>query len=134
MKELALWRAAGIDPAGASGTWYRETGSGMGATLNLAVGMGAYALTDRGTWIAFRNKGDFRVLVEGDDAALQPLWRDPGQPGAAPAREGRRRPGLHRLADRRRGAGGDRRVPAGGQAAVLSERGGGWGELRLGDR
>ena len=48
-KELALWEQAGIDAADASGTWYRETGSGMGATLNAAVGMGAYALTDRGT-------------------------------------------------------------------------------------
>ena len=65
-KELALWQAAGIDPAAASGTWYRETGSGMGATLNTAVGMGAYAMTDRATWIAFKNKGDFAVQVEGD--------------------------------------------------------------------
>ncbi len=66
-KELALWRAAGLDPVAASGTWYRETGSGMGATLNLAVGMGAYALTDRGTWIAFKNKGNFGILVAGDE-------------------------------------------------------------------
>ncbi|HXW10376.1 MAG TPA: substrate-binding domain-containing protein [Steroidobacteraceae bacterium] len=65
-KELALWKAAGIDPAAASGTWYRETGSGMGATLNTAVGMGAYALTDRGTWISFKNKGDYRIVIEGD--------------------------------------------------------------------
>lgn len=65
-KERSLWQEAGIDPIAASGTWYRETGSGMGATLNLAVGMGAYALTDRGTWIGFKNKGDFKVLVEGD--------------------------------------------------------------------
>jgi tungstate transport system substrate-binding protein len=65
-KELALWKAAGVDPAAASGTWYRETGSGMGATLNTAVGMGAYALTDRGTWISFKNKGDYRIVVEGD--------------------------------------------------------------------
>ncbi len=64
-KERALWRLAGIDPDGASGTWYRETGSGMGATLNVAVGMGAYALTDRATWISFGNRRDFRVLVEG---------------------------------------------------------------------
>ncbi len=64
-KEVALWRQAGIDVAGASGTWYRETGSGMGATLNAAVGMGAYALTDRGTWISFRNKGGHVVVVEG---------------------------------------------------------------------
>ena len=65
-KEIALWETAGIDAAKDSGTWYRETGSGMGATLNTAVGMGAYALTDRATWISFRNKGDYQVLVEGD--------------------------------------------------------------------
>jgi tungstate transport system substrate-binding protein len=65
--ELALWQAAGIDPATDSGGWYRETGSGMGATLNTAVGMNAYALTDRATWIAFGNKGDFEVAVEGDE-------------------------------------------------------------------
>jgi len=66
--ELKLWKAAGIDPKGASGTWYRETGSGMGATLNTAVGMGAYALTDRATWISFANKGDYTVAIEGDPA------------------------------------------------------------------
>jgi tungstate transport system substrate-binding protein len=65
-KEKALWKAAGLDPSGASGTWYRETGSGMGATLNTGVGMGAYVLTDRATWISFKNKGGFEILVEGD--------------------------------------------------------------------
>lgn len=65
-KEMGLWKAAAIDPTGASGHWYRETGSGMGATLNAAVGMGAYALADRGTWISFKNKGDHGILVEGD--------------------------------------------------------------------
>lgn len=65
--ELALWKAAGIDPKQFSGGWYRETGSGMGATLNTAVGMDAYALTDRATWIAFGNKGDLTVAVEGDE-------------------------------------------------------------------
>lgn len=65
-KELALWQAAGLDPSGASGTWYRETGSGMGATLNTAVGMGAYTMTDRATWIAFGNKQNHRIVVEGD--------------------------------------------------------------------
>jgi len=67
-KERALWKTAGIDVAAASGSWYRETGSGMGATLNTAVGMGAYALTDRATWISFKNKSNFKVLVEGDKA------------------------------------------------------------------
>ncbi len=65
-KERALWKQAGVDPTEASGKWYRETGSGMGATLNAAVGMGAYTMTDRATWIAFKNKGDFKILVEGD--------------------------------------------------------------------
>jgi tungstate transport system substrate-binding protein len=67
-KELSLWQEAGVDPAAASGHWYRETGSGMGPTLNTAVGMEAYTLTDRGTWISFENKRDLKVLVEGDDA------------------------------------------------------------------
>lgn len=65
--ELRLWSASGVDPSGASGGWYRETGSGMGATLNAGVGMGAYVLTDRATWIAFANKGDFKIAVEGDE-------------------------------------------------------------------
>jgi tungstate transport system substrate-binding protein len=64
--ELKLWKDAGVDPKPASGKWYLETGSGMGATLNTAVGKQAYALTDRGTWLSFANKGDFKVLVEGD--------------------------------------------------------------------
>lgn len=67
-KEQVVWKAAGVDLAAASGTWYRETGSGMGATLNAGVGMGAYVLTDRATWISFKNKGDFEILVEGDEA------------------------------------------------------------------
>jgi len=66
-KELRLWKAANVDQAADSGTWYRETGSGMGATLNAAVGMDAYAMTDRGTWISFKNRGDHEILVEGDD-------------------------------------------------------------------
>ena len=65
-KELELWSETEVDTASASGGWYRETGSGMGATLNVAVGMNAYTLTDRATWIAFGNKGDFRIRVEGD--------------------------------------------------------------------
>lgn len=65
-KEVQLWKDADIDPTEGSGGWYRETGSGMGATLNAAVGMGAYTITDRGTWISFKNKGDYKVLVEGD--------------------------------------------------------------------
>ena len=65
-KERALWKIAAVDPLKASGTWYREAGAGMGATLNTAVGMRAYTLTDRGTWLSFRNKADYTILVEGD--------------------------------------------------------------------
>ena len=65
-KEMSLWAASGVDPAAASGTWYRETGSGMGATLNAGIGMGAYVLTDRATWISFGNKQDYVIHVEGD--------------------------------------------------------------------
>ena len=64
--ELALWQEAGVDVAGASGSWYRETGSGMGPTLNTAAGMDAYALTDRGTWLSFQNPQNLEIVVEGD--------------------------------------------------------------------
>ncbi len=64
--ELRFWQLAGVDVKAATGGWYRETGSGMGPTLNIASAMGAYALTDRGTWLNFRNRGDLKVLVEGD--------------------------------------------------------------------
>ena len=66
IEEMRLWKAAGIDAKSASGDWYLETGSGMGATLNTAVGKQAYTLTDRGTWLSFGNKSDFSILVEGD--------------------------------------------------------------------
>lgn len=65
-KELSLWEEAGVDIQNASGDWYRETGSGMGATLNTASGMNAYTLTDRATWLQFGNKGDLAILLEGD--------------------------------------------------------------------
>ena len=64
-KELSLWQAAGLDPS--TGDWYRETGSGMGRTLNVASGLNAYTLTDRATWLKFKNKGDLELLVEGDE-------------------------------------------------------------------
>ncbi len=65
-KELGLWRTAGIDPVKSSGAWYLELGSGMGATLNSAVVMDAYVMSDRATWIAFRNKGGLKIMVERD--------------------------------------------------------------------
>ena len=85
--ELELWKAAGIDIAKDKGAWYRETGSGMGPTLNTASGMNAYALADRGTWLSFKNRGDLVIVGRGRQAAVQPVRRDAGEPGEAPARE-----------------------------------------------
>ena len=64
--ELRLWRQAEVDPAGGRGAWYREIGQGMGPVLNTAAAQNAYALTDRGTWLAFRNRQELRIAVEGD--------------------------------------------------------------------
>ena len=65
-KELELWTLAGVDVQEYSGTWYREAGAGMGATINIANGMNAYALTDRGTWLSFKNRDDLTLLFEND--------------------------------------------------------------------
>jgi tungstate transport system substrate-binding protein len=66
LAELEFWKAAGVGVAAASGLWYRETGSGMGPTLNTAAGMDAYALADRGTWLNFANRRNLEIAVEGD--------------------------------------------------------------------
>ena len=64
--ELQLWKAAGVDIAREKGPWYRDTGSGMGPTLNTAAAMNGYALSDRGTWLSFRNPGELAIAVQGD--------------------------------------------------------------------
>ena len=64
--ELALWKDAGVDIAKDKGPWYRDIGQGMGAALNTASAMNAYLLSDRGTWISFKNRGDLEIAVEGD--------------------------------------------------------------------
>ncbi|MEL7300511.1 MAG: substrate-binding domain-containing protein [Pseudomonadota bacterium] len=84
--ELALWAETGVDVAVASGRWYLETGTGMGATLNIAVALGAYTLSDRASWLTFGNKRDMGIVFEGDPAlfnqyALLPATRT-GQPEA----------------------------------------------------
>jgi tungstate transport system substrate-binding protein len=66
MAELALWKAADIDLDKVKGPWDRDTGQGMGPALNTAASMGAYILADRGTWLAFKNRADLTILVEGD--------------------------------------------------------------------
>ncbi len=65
-KEKLIWKKSGINPKKFSGQWYRETGSGMGGTINIAIGMGGYTLTDRATWIKFGNKLDFKIHIEKD--------------------------------------------------------------------
>ncbi len=64
--ELRLWKEAGIDLAAVKGDWYREIGQGMGAALNMASSANAYLLSDRGTWLSFKNRGELAVLTEGD--------------------------------------------------------------------
>ena len=64
--ELRLWQLAGVDPTVGRGQWYREVGQGMGPALNTAAAQNAYILTDRGTWLSFRNRQDLRIVVEGD--------------------------------------------------------------------
>ena len=64
--ELALWKEAGIEIENDKGLWYKEIGQGMGAALNMASASNAYVLSDRGTWLAFQNRGDLAILVEGD--------------------------------------------------------------------
>lgn len=68
--ELRLWQATGIDPAVSGNGWYRESGSGQGATLNIAANTGAYTLTDEATWATFGNSGDLETLFARDEPAL----------------------------------------------------------------
>lgn len=84
-KELALWAETGLDPHAASGAWYRETGSGMGATLNAGIGMGAYVMTDRATWISFANRQDYTILVQGDADLFNQYGVIPVSPAACPS-------------------------------------------------
>ena len=88
-REMALWRAAKIDPRGASGRWYRETGSGMGATLNIAATLDAYALSDRATWLRFANKQALAVLVAGDRRLFNPYGAIVVDPARHPHVRGR---------------------------------------------
>ena len=64
--ELRYWKLAGVDIDAKKGSWYRDTGSGMGPALNTASSMNAYILADRGTWLNFKNRGDLGIVVEGD--------------------------------------------------------------------
>ena len=71
-RELSLWRAASINPKKHAGKWYQEVGAGMGATLNITAAKAAYTLTDRGTWLSFKNKTNLAILFDGDKKLLNP--------------------------------------------------------------
>jgi tungstate transport system substrate-binding protein len=66
MAEIALWKQSGVDISAEKGPWYRDTGQGMGPALNSASSMNGYILSDRATWLAFKNRGDLTIVVEGD--------------------------------------------------------------------
>lgn len=72
VKERTLWNSTQLNTTEASGTWYRETGSGMGTTLNIAVELNGYTLTDRGTWISFGNKRNHEILVQNGPELFNP--------------------------------------------------------------
>ena len=89
--ELRLWKLAGVDIAAVRGNWYREIGQGMGAALNMASSSNAYLLSDRGTWLSFRNRGDLAILTEGDKRLFNQygvMLVSPGKHAKVNARDG----------------------------------------------
>ena len=90
-KEMGLWVTAGVNTTKSAVGWYRETGSSMGATLNTASAMNAYALTDRATWLKFSNKGELTILSQGDKSLVNPyglILVDPNKHPHAKAKDG----------------------------------------------
>ena len=82
--ERRLWAMTGIDLSSGSGTWYKEAGAGMGATLNTTSGLNAYTLTDRGTWLSFQNRGDLEIVLEGSPPLFNPYGVIPVNPAKHP--------------------------------------------------
>ena len=120
--ELRYWKDAGVDLDAKKGAWYKDTGSGMGPTLNTASSMNGYVLADRGTWLSFKNRGDLAILVEGD----QKLFNQYGVMLVNPARHPHVKKDLgQQFVDwvgLAAGTGGDRRLQDRRRAAVLPER------------
>ena len=86
--ELRLWKDAGIDITAARGNWYREIGQGMGSALNMAASSNAYLLSDRGTWLSFKNREDLAILSEGDKRLFNQYGVMLVNPAQHPQREG----------------------------------------------
>ena len=106
---------AGIDIAASKGPWYREIGQGMGAALNTASAMNGYVLSDRGTWMSFKNRGDLDIVVEGDKRLFNQYGVMLVNPEKHPAVKKELGPGLHRLAGLARRPGRDRGYKIDGQ-------------------
>ena len=119
--ELRYWKAAGVDLDAKKGAWYKDTGSGMGPTLNTASSMNGYVMADRGTWLSFKNRGDLAVLVEGDQTPVQPVRRDARESGEAPAGEEGPGTAVRRLGGVAARTGGDRRLQDRRRAALLPQ-------------
>ncbi len=120
--ELRYWKAAGIDAPATKFAGYKECGCGMGPALNIASQSDAYVLTDRGTWLSFKNRGNLGGPRRGRPAPLQPVRRHRRQSGEASARQGAARAGVRRLGALARGAADDRLLQGRRRAAVLPER------------
>ena len=120
--ELALWKAAGIDIEKDKGDWYKAIGQGMGAALNTASASNAYVLSDRGTWLAFKNRGDLVIAVEGDKRLFNQYGVMLVNPAKHPAVKKELGPAVHRLAGFAGGPEGHRRLQDQRRAVVLSER------------
>jgi tungstate transport system substrate-binding protein len=111
-RELSLWAALGFKPGDDDGDWYRQSGSGQGATLNVASEMDAYCLSDRASWV--------RAARRGGSAAIEPVFGDSGRPTEVSAYQGDGRSAVHRLVGLRARPATDCRVPGGRSAAVFS--------------
>ena len=120
--ELRLWKDAGVDAKAASGTWYREAGTGMGATINTGVGMGAYVFTDRATWSSFKNRGDYKIAVEGDKKLFNQYGIILVNPDKHPKVKKAEGQAFIDWVLSTRGAGRDQVVPDQRRAAVLPQR------------
>ena len=120
--ELRLWKVAGVDLAAVKGDWYREIGQGMGAALNMASSANAYLISDRGTWLAFKNRGDLAILTEGDRRLFNQYGVMLVNPAKHRGREGQGRPGLRRLADFAGGTKDHCRLQGRRRAAIFYQR------------
>ena len=126
--EKRLWKAAGLDPAAVGDGWYRDIGGGMGAALNAAAAMGAYTVSDRGTWLSFGNRGGMKIVLEGDPRLLNRYDVILLNPQTHPQTRAGAGASFRVLVGRAGRTGGDRRlhdrrtasVPSGGRPEAVS--------------